>query len=219
MNHMVDALSRRHSLLSSFHVSVPGFASFVDLYEMDPFFAKIFTDTKEGVHDEYSIQDGFLFRGLRLCVLECSWRLKIVRELRDEGHVGRDRTLHLVSTSYFWPSLRRDVEHFVERCHVCQQAKGKASKAGLYLPLPVPTQSWTDISMGFVLGLPRTQCGNDSIFVVVDRFSKMAHFIPCKKTVDAVSVATLFFREIYRLHGLPLSIVSDRDTRFLGHFW
>ena len=104
------------------------------------------------------------------------------------------------------------------KCITCRQVKSRVKPHGLYTPLPVPEQPWTDISMDFILGLLRSHNGKDNIFVVVDRFSKMDYFISCSKTNDPTHIADLFFKEVVCLHGLPKTIVSDRDVKFLSHF-
>jgi hypothetical protein len=107
----------------------------------------------------------------------------------------------------------------VSRCMTCNKAKTHFNPHGLYMPLPIPSVHWEDISMNFVLVLPRTKRGRDTIFVVADHFSKMTHFIPCHKSDNASYVVDLFFTEIIRLHGVPNTIVLDRDAKFLSHFW
>jgi hypothetical protein len=89
----------------------------------------------------------------------------------------------------------------------------------LYHPFPIPSRPWNSVSTKFVLGFPRTQKGNDSIYVVVDIISKLAHFISCTKISDINNIANLLFKEVVRLHGFPKSIIYDRDTKFVGHFW
>ncbi|PKI54159.1 hypothetical protein CRG98_025454 [Punica granatum] len=189
-NRVADALSRRAALLVKMRAELVGFEELKSEYAQDEDFA-------------------------------ATWS-KLERHEAAGGlgaHFGRDKTLAAVSGRFYWPKLRRDVEKYVQRCSTCQTFKGHSQNTGLYMPLLVPEDAWEDLSMDFVLGLPRTQRGMGSILVVVDRFSKMMHFIPCHKTTDASSVARLFFKEVVRLHGVPKSIVSDRDSRFLSHFW
>ena len=118
----------------------------------------------------------------------------------------------VVEHQFYWLSLKRDVGNIVAQCRVCAFAKQVQKNAGFYTSIPVPTRPWDDVSVNFVLGLPHTVRCYDSIMVVVNRFLKMAHFMPCSKTSDTTRVAQLKFWEIVRLHGLPISIVSDRDV-------
>jgi hypothetical protein len=144
--------------------------------------------------------------------------LKVKHNGGFSRNFGHEKTFSKLNESYFWPGMKEDIKIFMDKCIICHHSKGKKHNAVFYQPLPIPERPWDAVSMEFILGLLRTQRGFDSIFVVVDRFSKMAHFIPCQKTSDATHIVNLFFKEVIRLQGLPRSIVLDRDTKFMGHF-
>ena len=136
------------------------------------------------------------------------------------GHLGRDKTLAAISATCWWPTLAADVGEWCQLCVECQ--KNKASNrapAGYLRPLPIPTAPWESISMDLMTDLPVTPEGHDAIVVFCDRLSKMLHFVPCCKSDGAPELAHLFVKHVFRPHGLPASIVSDRDPRFTSHVW
>jgi len=130
------------------------------------------------------------------------------------GHFGITKTLEVLHEHFYWPNMKRDVQIICDRCITCRQAKSRVMPHRLYTPLLVPKEPQVDISIDFILGLPRSRKGRDSIFVVVDRFSKMTHFIPCHKTDDATNIVDLFFREVIRLHGLPRALYPIETLSF-----
>ncbi|KAF8095408.1 hypothetical protein N665_0333s0001 [Sinapis alba] len=203
-------LNKRHARWVEFIETFPyvihykqGFEHLKSCYADDPEFHEVFKQTEKHASGKFYQLKGFLFYDNRLCVPCGSLRELYVREAHGGGlmgHFGVAKTLSTLHEHFYWPSMKKEVEKVCSRCVVCKHAKSKVQPTGLYTPLPITTEPWVDISMDFVLGLPRTRKGRDSIFVVVDRFSKMAHFIPCHKTDDASLVADLFFREVVRLH-------------------
>lgn len=135
------------------------------------------------------------------------------------GHSGREATLHRIKSMFYWKGVNKDVFSFVRRCVVCQACKyDNAAYPGLLQLLQIPTEIWRDISMDFIEGLPRSM-GKDVIFVVVDRMSKYAHLMTLAHPFLALEVAQSYLDYVFKLHGLPNSIVSDRDSVFLSNFW
>ena len=144
-------------------------------------FSIIYAKLVVGQHDEYldfSLHEGYLFKDTHLCLPNTSIHEQVIRELHSGGvarHFGRDKTIAMVEDRFYWPSLKRDVAIIVSRCWICQVCKGKKKTRCLYIPLPIPYEPWLDLSINFVLGLPKTLEGHDSIYVVVGLHSKMAH--------------------------------------------
>ena len=136
------------------------------------------------------------------------------------GHYGNMRTLAKAKTIFYWPNMARDIESWCSTCDSCQRVKAQRQKAqGKLQPLQIPGRRWGSVSMDLITDLPCTSNGNDSIWVVVDRLSKMVHLVALKKTCTAESLAAVYEREVFRLHGIQESIVSDCDVRFTSRFW
>ena len=169
-------------------------------------------------------EDGVIRFRSRLCVPDnAEIKRTILREAHCSPysiHPGTTKMYKDLKAYYWWPGMKKDAVKFVEQCLTCQQVKAEHQRpAGTLQPLMVPQWKWENITMDFVVGLPRTREGHDAIWVVVDRLRKSAHFLPVHTTSSMDQYAQLYIKEIVRLHGVPRSIVSDRDSRFTSTFW
>ncbi|KAL0556899.1 hypothetical protein IC582_005416 [Cucumis melo] len=197
----------------------------IDAQSNDPYLVEKRGLAEAGQTAEFSLSsDGGLLFERRLCVpSDCAVKTELLSEAHSSAfsmHPGSTKMYQDLKRVYWWRNMKREVAEFVSKCLVCQQVKAPRQKpAGLLQPLSIPEWKWENVSMDFITGLPRTLRGFTVIWVVVDRLTKSAHFVPGKSTYTASKWAQLYMSEIVRLHGVPVSIVSDRDARFTSKFW
>ncbi|WVZ89126.1 LOW QUALITY PROTEIN: hypothetical protein U9M48_035574 [Paspalum notatum var. saurae] len=232
-NVAADALSRRDAEdCSSMAISGPTFDIFGDLRQAastQPALVALTEQWTAGtLGNPWSVRDGVVLYNKLYLPPGSDLLQTVLSGIHDMAHEGVEKTLHRFRRDFHtqtrvtreWKGRERQVvQDFVRHCLVCHRNKtDHLHPAGLLLPLPVPSGVWSDISMDFVESLPKVG-GKSVILTVVDCFSKYAHFIPLAHPYSAESVARVFFSEIVRLHGIPTSIVSDRDPVFTSVFW
>lgn len=171
----------------------------------------------------YTLNQGLLrFRGRLVIGQNSRIKERIFQALHESplgGHSGEQNTYLRVKQVFQWPRMKAEIKELVRRCDTCKRCKSETvAYPGLLQPLPIPDQAWTNISMDFVEGLPRSE-GRDSILVVVDRLTKFAHFIGLTHPYTAQDVARVFLDRVIKLHGAPKIIVSDRDIIFTSLMW
>ncbi|CAL9238184.1 unnamed protein product, partial [Arabidopsis halleri] len=228
-NVAADALSRvtgsqlLHITLSQAHQGF--YNSLQMLWQTDPHLKKVISDIQgnKNSNPKFSFINGELrHRGKLVVGNDKEVKLHILKWLHDSaigGHSGRDKTLHRVKSLFYWPKMSLEVQNYVRNCSVCQKNKNDlAAKPGLLQPLAIPAGIWQSISLDFIEGLPPST-GKHCILVVVDRLSKQAHFIALSHPYTALDVAQAFLDHIYKLHGMPQNIISDRDPTFLSEVW
>jgi hypothetical protein len=182
---------------------------------------KIRTEGSEVFREE---ADNAITKKGRLCIPR-SEELKneILSEAHDTpytAHPGNTKMYQDLKSRFWWEGMKKDVASYVRKCLNCQQVKALHQRPyGKLQPLEVPEWKWDDIAMDFVVGLPKSRRGNDAIWIVVDRLTKSAHFIPVAVSFNSERLARLYVQEIVRLHGVPKSITSDRDPKFTSRFW
>ncbi|GJR50771.1 putative nucleotidyltransferase, ribonuclease H [Tanacetum coccineum] len=185
----------------------------------------IVQNVEDGKHTEFSVDDdSVVWFEDRLCVPNDQvLREKVMTEAHSSPftiHPGSTKMYRDLKQYFWWNGMKQDVATFVSKCMTCQQVKIEHQRAsGLLQPLEIPMWKWDEISMDFVTGLPTTQKRHDAIWVVVDRLTKSAHFLPIRKNYGISKLAEIFRQEIVRLHGTPTSIVSDRDPKFTSRTW
>jgi hypothetical protein len=149
------------------------------------------------------------------------------RKILDEAHLskfsmhpGSNKMYHDLKSLYWWTRMKREIAKYISECDTCQRIKASHLKAaGPLQPLPIPSWKWEDICMDFIVGLPNTSRHHDSIWVIVDRLTKTAHFLPVHTTHKTEKYAENYVDQIVRLHGIPKTIISDRGALFVARFW
>ena len=217
------------------HVSGALFASFLlrpilvdqilEAQLEDPYLMSMRRKVEEGKQSDFAIRnDGALVIGSRLCV-PAAEELKgqILGEAHSSAyamHPGSTKMYRTLKEYYWWAGMKREVAEYVSKCLVCQQVKAERQKpSGLLQPLPIPEWKWEHNTMDFIFKLPPSTQRHDGIWVVVDRLIKSAHFLPIREKFSPQKLAELFMSHIVSLHGVPVSIISDRDPRFTSIFW
>ena len=169
------------------------------------------------------MQNGLLLYEGRMYLGTCdSLKTAILQQVHDGpwgGHSGFLKTLHRVQRDFYWPGLKADVRKYVKECDTYQRLKHETCNlAGLLQPLPIPERPWVVVIMDFVEGLPKSQM-KEVVMVVVYKFTKFVHFVALSHPYTTSKVAALYMQHVFKLHGMPTTIVSDRDPIFTSHFW
>ena len=185
----------------------------------------IIDQIRDGKETEFTVnENGVLCYKARVCVPDDDELRKAILEEAHSGslaiHSGSTKMYQDLKMSFWWSGMKRDVSEFVTKCLVCQRVKVEHQvPSGLLQPIKIPELKWDRITMDFVVGLPLTGRKHDSVWVVVDRLTKSAHFLSVRTDYSLDKLAELYIKEIVRLHGIPISIISDRDPRFTSRFW